>query len=154
MQLKKSPDISVSTGEEARGSRTHPGEPRFLLLARDEGPFRCFLGKEFPAFPTHLKRRRSPQERREELPGRATSPRVPQMCQSIPEERIFPALPRRSCRGSTPTTVARGTALWDSLVGKPRWKDIDPLIQATECVTLLLPMWRKAQVHARTRDED
>ncbi|KAI4564021.1 hypothetical protein MJT46_009819 [Ovis ammon polii x Ovis aries] len=45
------------------------------------------------------------------------------MCQSIPEERIFPALPRRSCRGSTPTTVARGTALWESLVGKPRGKD-------------------------------
>ena len=27
------------TREEARGSRTHPGEPRFRLLARDVGPF-------------------------------------------------------------------------------------------------------------------
>ncbi|KAI4552020.1 hypothetical protein MJG53_000194 [Ovis ammon polii x Ovis aries] len=80
-------------------------------------------GNEFPAFPSHLKRRRSPQERREELQGRATIPRVPQMCQSIPKKRIFPALPRRSYRGSTPTTVARGTALWESLVGKPRGKD-------------------------------
>ena len=35
-------------------------------------------------FPSHLKRRRSPQERREELQGRATIPRVPQMTQSIP----------------------------------------------------------------------
>ena len=51
------------------------------------------VGKEFPAFPSHLKRRRSPQERREELQGRATIPRVPQMCQSIPEEPVFPALP-------------------------------------------------------------
>ncbi|KAI4585962.1 hypothetical protein MJG53_006196 [Ovis ammon polii x Ovis aries] len=45
------------------------------------------------------------------------------MCQSIPEEPVFPALPRRSRRGSTPTTCARGTALWESLVGKPRGKD-------------------------------
>ena len=31
------------------------------------------------AFSSHIKRRHSPQERREELQGRATSPRVPQM---------------------------------------------------------------------------
>ena len=42
------------------------------------------VGKEFLAFPSHLKRMRSPQERREELQGRATIPRVPQMTQSIP----------------------------------------------------------------------
>ena len=35
--------------------------------------------KEFPAFPSHLKRRRSTQESREELQGRTTIPRVPQM---------------------------------------------------------------------------
>ena len=44
------------------------------------------------------------------------------MSQSIPEEPIFHALPRLSRRGSTPTTVAGGTALWESLVGKPRGK--------------------------------
>ena len=33
-----------------------------------------------------------------------------------------PALPRLSSRGSTHTTVARGTALWESFVGKPRGK--------------------------------
>ena len=80
------------------------------------------FGKEFSAFPSHLKRRHSPQERREELQGRATIPRVPQMSQSIPGKPVFPALPRLSSRGSTHTTVARGTALWESLVGKPRWK--------------------------------
>ena len=77
------------------------------------------LGTEFPAFPSHLKGRRSPQERREELQGRATIPRVPQMSQSIPGKPVFPALLRLSRRGSTHTTVARGTALWGSLVGKP-----------------------------------
>ena len=80
-------------------------------------------GRErIPGIPSHLKRRRSPQERREEPQGRATIPRVPQISQSIPGKPVFPALPRRSSRGSTHTTVARGTALWESLVGKPRWK--------------------------------
>ena len=121
-QLKKFPDISVSTRVEARESRSHPEEPRFRLLAREEGSFPCVLGKEFPAFPSHLKRRRSPQEMREELQGRATITRVPQMSQSIPGKPVFPALPRLSSRGSTHTTVARGTSLWESLVGKPRGK--------------------------------
>ena len=80
------------------------------------------VGKEFPAFLSHLKKRRSPQERREELQGRATIPRVPQMSQSIPGIPVFPALPRLSSRGSTHTTVARGTALRESLERKPRGK--------------------------------
>ena len=60
------------------------------------------------------------KERREELQGRAIIPRVPQMSQSIPGKPVFPALPRLSSKGSTHTTVARGTALWESLMGKPR----------------------------------
>ena len=44
------------------------------------------------------------------------------MPQSIPGKPVFPALPPLSSRGSTQTTVARGTALWESLVGKPRGK--------------------------------
>ena len=80
------------------------------------------VGKEFPAFPSHLNSRRSPQERREVLQGRATIPRVPQMSQSIPGKHVFPALPRLSSRGSTHTAVARGTALWESLVRKPHGK--------------------------------
>ena len=88
------------------------------------------VGKQFPAFPSHHKWRRSPQERREELQGRASIPRVPQMSQSIPGKPAFPALPRLSSRGLTHTTVARGTALWESLVRKPRGKATDPLILA------------------------
>ena len=44
------------------------------------------------------------------------------MSQSITGKPVFPALRRLSRRGSTHTTVARGTALWESLVGKPRGK--------------------------------
>ena len=122
LQLKKFPDIPVSTREEAGEFFPHPEEPRFRLLAREEGSFPCVVGKEFPSFTSHLKRRPIPQERREELQGRATFPRVPQISQSIPGKPVFPALPRLSNRGSTHTTVARGTALWESLVGKPRGK--------------------------------
>ena len=44
------------------------------------------------------------------------------MSQSVPGKPVFPALPRLSSRGSTHTTVARGTALWESLMGKPHGK--------------------------------
>ena len=94
LQLKKFPDIPVSTQEEARRSRPHPEELRFRLVARDEGFFPYLVGKEFPAFPSHLKRRLSPKERGEELQGRATIPRLPQMTQSSPQEPVFLALPR------------------------------------------------------------
>ena len=167
LQLKKFPDIPVSTREEARVSRPHLEEPRFRLLAREEGSFPCVVGKQFPVFPSQLKRRRSPQERREELQGRATIPRVPQMSQSIPGKPVFPALPRLPSRGSTHTTVARGTALWESLVakppgkasweslvGKPRGKAPDPLIHAKGSATLLLQLGRKAEVRDPTRNED
>ena len=154
LQLKKFPDIPVSTPEEAREYRPHPEEPRYCLLAREEGSFPCVLGKEFLAFPSHLNRRRSPQERREELQCRATIPRVPQIPQSIPGKPVFPALPRLSSRSSTHTTVARGTALWESLGGKPRGKAKDPLIHLKGIVTLLQQLGRKAHVHAPTPDED
>ena len=116
------PHIPVSTREEARESRPHPEEPHFCLIATEEGSIPFLVGQEIPAFPLHLKRRCSAQERRKELQGRATIPRVPQMYQAIPGKAVFPAVPRLSCRGSPHTTVARGTALWECLVGKPLGK--------------------------------
>ena len=158
LQRKKFPDIPVSTREEARETRPHPEESRFRLLAREEGSFPCVVWKEFPALPSHLKRRRSPQERREELQGRATIPRVPQISPSIPGKPDFPSLPRLSSRGSTHTTVARGTALWESLVGKPRVKasreshrSHDPQEGKRDTAATAR---RKVHVHAPTRDED
>ena len=41
-----------------------------------------------------------------------------------------------------------GKASWESLVGKPRRKDTDPLIHAKGSTTLLLQLGRKAHVHA------
>ena len=114
LQLKKFPDIPVSTREEARESRPHPEEPRFCLLAREEGSFPCVFGKEFPAFQSHLKRMRS--HRKGER-----NPRVVPHSQSPPDvsvhsrETCFPCTDLTFSRGSTRTTVARGTTLWESL---------------------------------------
>ena len=147
LQLKKFTDIPVSIREEARESRPHQEEPRFRLLAREEGSFPCVVGKEFPAFPSHLKRSRSPQERLEELQGRATIPRVPEMSQSIPGKPVFPALPRFSSRGSTHTTVARGTALCESLERKPRGR------ASRESLRSLDPREGKCDTAATVREE-
>ena len=158
LQLKKFPDIPFFTREETRESRPHPEEPRFCLIAREDASFPCVVRKEFPEFPSHLKRRRSPQERREELQGRATIPRVPQMSKSIQGKPVFPALSRLSAEDQlTPRWHVGqpcGKASWESLVGKPRRKAPDPLIHAKGSVTLLLQLGRKAHVHAPTRDED
>ena len=126
LQLKKFPHIPLSSREEARGSRPHPEEPRFRLLDREVGSFHCVVGKELPAFPTHLKRRRSPQERLEEIQGRATIPRVPQMSQSIPGNLFsLHCLDFQAEDGLTPwwhVGQLCGKASWESLLGKPPGK--------------------------------
>ena len=116
------------------------------------------VGKEFPAFPSHLKRRRSPQERREELQGRATFPESPR-CLSPFQGNLFSlqcldfqAEDRLTLRWHVGQPCEK--ASWESLVGKPRGKATDPLIHVKGSVTLLLQLGRKAQVHAATLDED
>ena len=162
LQLKKFPDIPVSTREEARESRPHPEEPRFRLLAREEGSFPFLVGKVFPAFPTHLKWRRSPQERREELQGPATFTESPR-CLSPFQGNLFSLhcpdfqaedrlIPRWHV--GQPCGKASRKASWESLVGKPRGKATDPFIHANGSATLLLQLERKTHVHAPTRDED
>ncbi|KAI4572686.1 hypothetical protein MJG53_012524 [Ovis ammon polii x Ovis aries] len=158
LQLKKFPDIAVSTREEARGSRTHPGEPRFQLLAREEGSFPCFVGKEFRRS-RRISRggalHRNGERNSRVVPPFQESPRCVSpfqtnlfslQCLDVQaEDRLPPCV-----NVGEPC----GKASWESLVGKTRGKTIDPLIHAVDCVTLLLPLWRKAQVHARIRDED
>ena len=154
LQLKKFPDIPVSTREEARESRPHPEEPRFRLLAREERSFPCVVGKEFPVFPSHLKRRRSPQEKREELQGRETIPRDPRTLSPFQGNLFslhcldFQAEDRLTSWWHVGQPC--GKASWESLKGKPRGKDTDPLIHATGSATLLLQLGRKSHVHAPT----
>ena len=69
------------------------------------------------------------------------------MSQSIPGKPVFPALPRLSSRGSTHTTVTRGTTLWERLVGKPRGKD------SQESHRSLDPREGKRDIAATAREE-
>ena len=158
LQLKRFPDIPVSTRGEARESRPHPEEPRFRLLAREERSLPCVVGKEFPAFPSHLKRRRSPEERREELQGRSTFPES-RRCLSVIQGNLlslicldFQAEDRLTPRWHVAQPC--GKASLESLVGMPQGKAPDPLIHAKGSVTLLLQLGRKAHVHDPNRDED
>ena len=47
--------LMIESVAERNEARKHPEETRFRLLAREEGYFPCVVGKEFPAFPSHLK---------------------------------------------------------------------------------------------------
>ena len=158
LQLKKFPDIPVSTREESGESLPHPEEPRFGLLAREQGSFPCVVGKDFPAFPSHLKRRRSPQERREELQGRATFPESPRWLRPFQGNLFsqhcldFQAEDRLTPRWHEGQPC--GKASRESLMRKPRGKASDPLIHAKGSATLLLQLGRKSHVHAPNRDED
>ena len=69
------------------------------------------------------------------------------MAQSIPGKPVFSALPRPSSRGSTHITVARTTALWESLVGKPHGK---ALRESHRCLD---PREGKRDTAARAREE-
>ena len=118
-RLQKYLKIHVSTGEESSGSGTDSTQglrPRHRRERNPERPPSYSHGpwpslrpaQRVPEVPVvsrehlpQLMSRRSPQERREELQGRATIPRVPQMSQSIQGKPVFPALPRLSSRGST-----------------------------------------------------
>ena len=158
LQLKKFPDIPVCTREEARESRPYPEEPRFRLLAREEGSFPRVFGKEFPAFPSHLKRRRF--HRKSERNSRVVPP-FPESprCLSPFQGNLFSlhCLNFQAKDGLTPRWHVGqpcGKDSWESLVGKPRGKATDPLIHAKGSVTLLLQLGSKSHVDAPTRDED
>ena len=158
LQLKKFPDIPVSTREEARESRPHPEEPRFRLLAREEGSFPCVVGKKFPSLPSLS--RGGALHRKGERNSRVVTP-FPESprCLSPFQGNLFSVhcLDFQAEDRLTPgwhVGQPCGMASWESLVGKPRGKATDPLIPAKGSMTLLLHLGRKAHVHAPTRDED
>ena len=123
LQLKKFPDIPVSTREEVRESRPHPEDPHFRLLPREEGSFPCVVGKEFPAFPRisrggalHRKGERNPRV----VPPFPESPRYLRPFQG----NLF-SLHCLDFQAEDRLTQRRhhgepcGKASWESLVGQP-----------------------------------
>ena len=161
LQLKKLPDILVSSGEEARESRSHLEEPRFRLLDREEGSFPAWSGKN-----SRRSRRISrggALHRKGERKSRFVPP-FPESARCLcpfqgnlfslqcldfqAEDRLTPRW-----HVGQPCGRARGKASWERLVGKPLGKGTDPLIHAKGSVSLLLEVGRKGHVHAPTRDE-
>ena len=149
-------EIPRHTRLHMRGSTRVPATSRGAPFpARSSrGRILSLLGRErIPGIPIASQEEALSKGKGRGTAGSCTIPRRPQMSQSIPQEPVFPALPRLSCRGLTHTTVTRGTALWESLVGKTRGKATDPLVHARGSVPLLLQHGRKGHAHAPTRDE-
>ena len=97
----------------------HKKSPGFPSSSQEEGLFRCFVGKEIPAFSSQLKRRRSQLDTREELQGSYHDFKSPR-CPSALHIHLTPLqLTWRSPRGETNNIIAGVTALWH-LEKKPR----------------------------------
>ena len=114
LQLKKFPHIPVSTREEARESRPHPEEPRLRLLAREEGSFPAWSGKKSQCSVASQEEALSTGMARG-TPGSCHHSHSPPDVSFHSRETCFPCTDLTFSRGSTRTTVARGTALWESL---------------------------------------
>ena len=129
LQLKKFPDIPVSTREEARESRPQTEEPHFRLQAREEESFPCVGGKNSPR--SGCISRRGALHRKGERNSRVMPP--------FPETPDFSVHFRETgfpCTASTfkPRIDSHHGGTWDSPVGKPRekasWESLEgkPLI--------------------------
>ena len=158
LQLKKFPDIPVSTREEARESRPHPEEPRFRLLARETGSFRCWPGKN--SWRSCRISSGGTLHRKGERNSRVVPP-FPESSRYLSPFQgnlfslhcfDFQAEDRLTPRWHVGQPC--GKASWESLVGKPRGKATDPLTHAKGSVTMLLQLESKAHLYAPTRDED
>ncbi|KAI4552928.1 hypothetical protein MJG53_000103 [Ovis ammon polii x Ovis aries] len=144
--------------EEERGSHPHPEEPRFRLVDRDEGHFAALSGTNSRLSPLNSRGgalHRKGERNSSVVPPFQESPR----CLSPFQRNLFSlhcldVQVEDRLQPRVHVGQPCGKASWESLVGKTRGKIIDPLIHAADCVTLLLPLWGKAQVHARIRDED
>ena len=120
---RSSPHTRLHSRGSSRVPPTSRGAP--FPPPRSRGGILSLRGRErIPSVPSHLKGRCSPQERREELQGRATIPRVPQMSQSILGKLFslhcldFQAEDRLTPRWHVGQHC--GKASWESLEGKPK----------------------------------
>ncbi|KAI4555749.1 hypothetical protein MJT46_014372 [Ovis ammon polii x Ovis aries] len=177
-RLQNYPKIHVSTGEECSGSgpeSTQGLRPRHRRERNPERPPRNSHGdwpflrppERVPELPVGKNSRRSRRisrggalHRKGERISRVVPPfQESPRCVSPFQRNLFSlhCLDVQAEDRLPPRVHVEqpcGKASWESLVGKTRGKTIDPLIHEADCVTLLLPLWRKAQVHARIRDED
>ena len=123
--LAATQEVPRHTRFQSRGSTRVPptsrGAPFTLHSSRGGILFLC--GRErIPGDPVASQVEALTTGKARGTPGSCHYSQSPPDAQSITGKPVFPALPRLSSRGSTHTTVVRGTALWESLVGKPPGK--------------------------------
>ena len=115
LQLKKFPDIPVSTPEEGGESRPHPEGPRFCLLAREGDPFPAWSGKNSQRS-RRISRGGALHRKARGTSGSCHHSQSPPDVSVHSRETCFP------CTASTfkPRIESHHVDTWDSPVGKPR----------------------------------
>ena len=157
LQLKKFPDIPVSTREEARESPTSRGSPFPPHSSR--GGILSLHGRErIPGVPVASQVEALSTGKARVTPGSCHHSQSPPDVSVHSRETCFP------CTASTFKLKidSHHGGTWESPVGKRRGKargratreSHRSLIHAKGSVTLLLQLGRKSHVHAPTRDED
>ena len=159
--LAATQEVPPHTRLHSRGSTRVPPTSRgapFPPPSSRGGIFSLRGRERIPGVPLASQEEALPQERREELQGRATFPESPR-CLSQFQGNLFSlhcvdfqAEDRLTPRWHVGHPC--GKASWESLFGKPRWKAPDPLFHGKGSVTLLLQLRRKAHVPAPTREKD
>ena len=158
LQLKKFPDIPVSTREEARSPTHIDSSPVSASYLERRDPFPAWSGKN------SRRSRRISRGGALHRKGERNSRVVPPFPESpgclIPFQGNlfslhcldFQAEDRLTPRWHVGQPC--GKASWESLVGKPRGKATDPSIHGNGSATLLLQLGWKTHVHISTRDEE
>ena len=149
LQLKKFPDIPVSTQQEHESSTHIQRSPVSPSELKRRDPFPAWSGKN-SQHSRQISRGGALQRKGERTPGSCHHSQSPPDVSVHSRESCFP------CTASTfkPRIDSHHGGMWDSPVGKPRGKATDPLIHGKGSVTLLLQLGRKSIVHAPTREED
>ena len=118
--LAATQEVPRHTRLHSRGSSRVPPTSRgapFLPHSSKGGILSMRGGERIPGVPVVSQEEALCTGKARGNPGSCHHSQSPQMSHSIPGKPVFPALPRLTSRGSTHTTVARGTVLWVSLVG-------------------------------------
>ena len=121
LQLKKFPNTRLHPRGSTRVPPASRGAP-FPPPGSRGGILSLRGGERIPGVPVASQEEALSTGKARGTPGSCQHSQSPPDVSIHSRETFFPALPRLSSRGSTHSTVARATALWESLVGKPRGK--------------------------------
>ena len=158
LQLKKFPNIPVSTQEESESPAHIQSGPVSACSLERRDPIPVWW-ERIPGDPVAPQEKALSTGKARGTPGSCHHSQSPPDVSVHSRETCFPCTastlkPRIDSHHGGIVGQPREKALWESLVGKPQGKATDLLIHAKGSVTLVLQLGRKAHVHAPARDED